>query len=106
MALTVGFWIVLGVLGFALALAVQMRLMIGVVVARALRARDPALEIAASRLAVVKAANGETGEPEIDHINTTYPAQVRQLQLARRVSTVLPILILALLILGRVLGRI
>lgn len=106
MLATVFFWILLGLLGFAFALALQMRVMIGVVVARALRARDETLEIAASRLAMVKAGNGETGEDAVDHIHATYPAQVRQLRLARRVSTITPVLILVLLLVGRVTGRI
>jgi hypothetical protein len=55
---------------------------------------------------MVKAGNGDTGTPEIDHIHATYPAQVRQLQLARRCCLVLPGLILVLLALGRLTGRI
>lgn len=103
---TVLFWVLLGLAGFAFALAVQMRLMIGVVVARALRARDKTLEIAPSRLAVVKAGNGEAGTPEVDHILATYPAQVRQLQLARRISMVTPVLFVLILIAGRILGKV
>jgi len=106
MAGTVIFWILLGLTGFALALALQMRVMIGVVVARALRARDQSLEIAASRLAVVKAGNGETGDASVDHIHATYPAQVSQLRLARRVSIVTPILIVLIIAAGRYFGKV
>ena len=106
MWITLIFWITFGVLGFAFALAVQMRVIIGVIVARALRARDESLDIPTSRLAMVKAGNGDTGEDAVDHIHATYPAQVRQLRLARKVSTVIPFLILGVLIIGRVLGRI
>lgn len=106
MAGTVFFWMCFGLTGFALALAVQMRVMIGVVVARALRARDKALPVADSRLAVVKAGNGDRGIPEVDHIHETYPAQVRQLRLARRVSSLSPVLIVLILALGRHFGKI
>jgi len=106
MAGTVLFWIVLGVTGFAFALALQMRMMIGVVVARALRARDQELSVPDSRLAVVKAGDGETGEPAIDHIHATYPAQVRQLRLARRVSVVVPVFIVLVLLAGRYFGKV
>lgn len=100
------FWVLLGLTGFAFALAIQMRIIIGVVIARALRARDKALAIRESRLAVVKAGNGETGEAAVDHIHATYPAQVRQLRLARRVSLVTPALILLVLALGRYFGKV
>lgn len=106
MALMIGFWVLLGVFSFAFVLALQMRLMIGVIVARALRARDENLDIAASRLAVVKAGNGQTGEAAVNHIHATYPAQMAQLRLARRVSIILPVFISGLLILGRLSGRI
>ncbi len=106
MAGTIAFWVLLGLTGFAFALAIQMRVIIGVVIARALRARDDSLPIADSRLAVVKAGNGETGEAEIDHIHATYPAQVRQLRLARRVSIVTPILIVLIIAAGRFFGKV
>jgi len=69
------FWSVFGVIAFAFALAWQMRLVIGVIVARALRARDTELSIPESRLAVVKAGNGEEGHAEADYIHATYPAR-------------------------------
>lgn len=106
MWLTVLFWILLGLTGFALVLALQMRLMIGVVVARALRARDNALDIRASRLAMVRAGNGETGDDAVDHIHATYPAQIQQLRLARRASLFLPGFLLLVLLAGRLGGRI
>lgn len=106
MLATVIFWVLLGVLTFAFALAVQMRLMIGVVVARALRARNKSLPIPASRIAVAKAANGATGDPDVDHVHATYPAQLRQLRLARRVSLVTPAMIVLVLAAGRYFGKV
>ncbi len=106
MAGTIIFWVLLGLTGFAFALALQMRLMIGVVVARALRARDKTLSVRDSRLAVVKAGNGETRSPETDHIHQTYPDQIRQLRLARKVSIVTPILIVLIIAAGRFFGKV
>ena len=106
MAGAVLFWTLFGVTAFAFALAIQMRVIIGVIVARALRARDKTLSIRASRLAMVKAGNGEIGSPEVDHIHATYPAQVRQIRLARRVSIVTPILIVLIIAAGRYFGKV
>lgn len=97
MSLQVALWILAGIAGFAAALAWQMRLMIGVVLARALRARDAELDVRASRLSVIRAGNGERGsaagdaaEAAIAHVQSAYPDQVRQLRLARRASLVAP----------------
>lgn len=100
------FWTLFGVVAFAFALAWQMRVLIGVIVARALRARNTTLSIPDSRLAMVKAGNGETGSPEVDHIHATYADQVRQLRRARRVSVVAPVLIVTLLLVGRYFGKV
>lgn len=100
---TVIFWFLFASLAFAFALAIQMRIIIGVVIARALRARDDHLDVRASRLAVVRAGNGETGEEAIDHIHQLYPAQIRQLLLARRVSILAPAGLLILVAVARVL---
>lgn len=91
------FWTLLGLIAFAFALAVQMRIMIGVVLARALRAQDKSLSIRQSRLAPVLAGNGDQGVPgpsgmpaAIAHLQATYPVQIKQLRLARRISLVAP----------------
>lgn len=106
MVWTVFLWILLGVFMFMLALALQMRVMIGVVIARALRARDKGLPIKESRLAVVKAGNGEIGTPEVDHILATWPQQISQLRLARRVSRSMPFLMLAVFFTARLMGKV
>ena len=105
MFLTVLLWILLGVFLFAFALAMQMRMMIGVVVARALRARYSALGIPESRLAVVLAGNGEEGDEPVQHIAETYPDQVAQLRLARKVSRIMPVLVVLTLVTMRLTGR-
>ena len=99
------FWTVFAALCFAFALAVQMRIVLGVIVARALRARDETLDIAPSRLAMVRAGNGERGDELTDHIHATYPEQVCQLRLARKVSVITPGLIVLTVALWRVFGQ-
>lgn len=99
------FLALIGALLFAFALAMQMRMMIGVVIARALRARDSVLGIPESRLAVVLAANGEAGGEPVKHIQDTYPDQMKHLRLARTVSKVTPFLVLAVIVAGRLAGR-
>ena len=99
------FWTVFAALCFAFALAVQMRIVLGVIVARALRAREERLDIAPSRLAMVRAANGERGDDLTDHIHATYPEQVRQLRLARKVSVITPVLIVITVALWRLFGQ-
>lgn len=96
------FWIPIGILLFAFALAVQMRMMIGVVVARALRARYSALGVPESRLAVVLAGNGEVGDEPVQHIYETYPDQIKQLRLARKVCRIAPVLVLIGVIIERI----
>lgn len=108
------FWILCGVVGFGFALAVQMRMMIAVVLRRALKAWRPVFEdrVLANQ-AVMKAAApalAETGDDQdlsdaISHLRDTYPNPLQHLRTARRYSIVMPVLLLALLALGRtVLG--
>ena len=99
------FWTVFAALCFAFALAIQMRIVLGVVVARALRARDETLTIPASRLAMVRAGNGISDDDATAHIHATDPEQVRQLRAARKVSVIMPVLIVATVALWRVFGQ-
>lgn len=103
------FWIIFGLLAFAFALAVQMRLMIGVVLARALRARDSDLSIAESRAAAIFAGHGHAGVKHekglsgaIAHLQDAYPDQLDQLRLARRVCLAAPVAIVLLIAVSRV----
>ncbi|MEO0883998.1 MAG: hypothetical protein AAFY34_14890 [Pseudomonadota bacterium] len=103
------FWIVFGILAFAFALAVQMRVIIGVILARALRARDADLSIPESRAAAVFAGHGHAGASgapglsgAIAHLQATYPRQLDQLRLARRVCLVTPIGIVLLIAVFRI----
>ncbi|WP_321490618.1 hypothetical protein [uncultured Hyphomonas sp.] len=88
-------WIVLGVTSFALVLAAQMRMLISVLLRRALAEtfggdfRDPAYRAAV-------AASGKTDTPgeHLAWLMETYPAQLAQLRLARRVTYTAPMAIL------------
>ncbi len=99
------FWTVFAALSFAFALAIQMRIILGVIIARALRARDDTLSIKASRLAMVRAGNGISDDDATAHIHATYPDQVRQLRLARKISVIMPVLIVATVAIWRVSGQ-
>lgn len=105
------FWILLGGLAFGFALAVQMRMMIALVLRRALKAWNAAFEDRAkANAAVVRAAAPGDLAADLDadleaaakHLRTTYPNPVAHLRTARRYSLVLPILLLVLIAIGRV----
>ncbi|MHA7899256.1 MAG: hypothetical protein ACX94B_05280 [Henriciella sp.] len=108
------FWILFGVLGFAFALAVQMRMMIALVLRRALKAwrasfedrgkANRAVVLAAGTAPLSSELEGDLGEA-VAHLRETYPKPLGHLRTARRYSLVTPVLLLALLALGRtVLG--
>ena len=88
-------WIVLGMTGFAFVLAAQMRMLISVLLRRALADkfggdhRDPAYRAAV-------AASGKTDTPgeHLAWLTETYPAQLSHLRLARRVTYTAPMAIL------------
>ena len=104
----VWFWIVLGGLGFGFALAVQMRIMIALVLRRALQAwRDGFEHRAAADSVIVNAASQEDASGDqahllgVQHLRTTYPMPLSHLRAARRASYLLPPLMLVWLALGR-----
>ncbi|KCZ85173.1 hypothetical protein HAD_05810 [Hyphomonas adhaerens MHS-3] len=88
-------WIVLGVTGFAFVLAAQMRMLISVSLRRALADkfggdyRDPAF-----RAAVASSGKTDTPGEHLAWLIETYPAQLTQLRLARRVTYTAPMAIL------------
>ncbi len=112
MAKVVVYWIVLGGLAFAFALAVQMRMMIALVLRRALKARNAAFEHRemANQAVILAAAPGQLDDEiqvEIKdaaaHLRTTYPQPLSHLRTARRYSLVTPVLLLLVLAIGRVI---
>jgi triphosphoribosyl-dephospho-CoA synthetase len=114
LAKVVVFWIMLGGLAFAFALAVQMRMMIALVLRRALKAWNPACEDRAkANEAVMLAAASGVFEGDFDvetkaaaeHLRSTYPNPLSHLRTARRYSLVTPVLLIVVMAVGRaVLG--
>ena len=107
---TVLFWIVLGGLGFAFVLALQMRVMVALVLRRALKAWRPALEdrvkanqavmVAAAAVAIPSDTDTDVADAAA-HLRSVYPMPLGHLRTARRYSVILPFLLLGLLGLGR-----
>ncbi len=108
------FWILLGGVGFAFALAVQMRMMTALVLRRALQAwRDEFHDREKANAAVVlAAASGDmTADPDplldpvtkdgASHLRSVYPNPLVHLRTARRYSVITPVLLLGLVIAGR-----
>ena len=102
------YWILLGVLGFGFALAVQMRVMIALVLRRALNAwREGFAQRATADAVIINAAGWSDGAGDqlhnqaVAHLRETYPLPLSHLRTARRASIAFPIAILAWLALGR-----
>lgn len=111
---TLLFWIVVGAVGFAFALAVQMRIVTALVLRRALAAwRTELTDRVKANTAVVWAAGARPMPDEakpwlmeaVGHLRETYPNPLRHLRTARRYSIIMPVILFAVLVLGRtVLG--
>lgn len=103
------YWTLVVLAAFAFALAVQMRVMIGVVLRKALVARNPSLDAGKANAAIGWAANGTELPAESDtwlreevaHLNAEYPRPISHLRIARRWCVIGPVLVLLLLALGR-----
>ena len=107
---TVLFWVLVGGLGFAFALALQMRVITALVLRRALKAwRDEFADRVAANEAVVVAASkapmpealAPASREAAQHLRDTYPNPLAHLRTARRYSTVLPVLLTGVVALGR-----
>ena len=102
---TLGFFIA-GVLAvFAFALALQMRVLAGLVLRRAAQANFPELQDGTARFAVVHAVAGTDGLENGDAVGeaatwlrTEYPAAIRHIKIARVATAVTAVLVLAVLI--------
>lgn len=95
--------------GFAFALAVQMRVLIGMVLRKALAARDNRLDAGQANAAIGWAA-GRTDvpvdaeswlAPQVDHLRSEYPRPLAHLQIARRWCVISPVLVVLLVAIGR-----
>jgi hypothetical protein len=98
---TLGFFIAGLLVAFGFALAVQMRVLAGVALKRAARAKFPELEDGPARFAVVQAVNpGSTLEPGDEagdaaaYLRAEYPAAIRHVRLARRAVAATAVLLL------------
>ncbi|MEM9180766.1 MAG: hypothetical protein AAGA89_13710 [Pseudomonadota bacterium] len=107
---TVLFWILFGVLGFGFALAVQMRVMVALVLRRALKAWRSDLEDRVKANSAVVWAAGAKPLPEsakpwlneaVAHLQATYPMPLHHLRRARKYSVVLLVLLIFLIAIGR-----
>ena len=107
---TILFWILVGGLGFAFALAVQMRIVTALVLRRALGDwREELTDRVKANAAIVWAAGAQTlpGESKpwlseaVEHLRNTYPNPLRHLRTARRFSVTTPVLLLGVFALGR-----
>lgn len=99
------FWILFGGIAFAFALAVQMRVMIAIVLRRALMARETELGRADANAAIMLAAGGKDDraaqDPRVLHLVESYPNPLHHLRRARRASIITPVLLFALVLIGR-----
>ncbi|MDX1293027.1 MAG: hypothetical protein R3265_09465 [Hyphomonas sp.] len=99
--MAIALFVLLGLTVFALLLALQMRWMIAVALRRALTEKFGGLPSDAEYRQGVADAGRRVSHTDIaTHLNETYPSQLGQLRLARRVSVyALPVIIGLLVIL-------
>lgn len=96
------FWVLVATLGFAIALAAQMRFLLSIALRRALAAKFGGKHTdAAYRTAIYTVGRGAPDSDETRYLTTEYPRPVAHLTLARRVSLIAPALLLAVFLAGR-----
>ncbi|WP_018148856.1 hypothetical protein [Henriciella marina] len=102
---TLGFFIAGVLVAFLFALAVQMRVMAGLVLRRAAQAKFSELKDGTARFAVVHAVAGtdklDAGDAvgeAATWLRTEYPAAIRHIKIARVATAVTAVLVLAVLI--------
>lgn len=100
--MTVIFWTLAVITVFALALAAQMRMMISVVLRRALAAKFGGgpndLEY---RAAILSLGRGEADTEARKYLEAEYPNPLAHMKLARRVSMGGPVILLAIVAAGK-----
>lgn len=99
---TILFWTLFVILAFTIALALQMRVLVSLVLRRALAAKfggDPGMP--AYRAAIGMPRTGIADSPERRHLMEVYPRALAHLSLARRASVAAPLLLLALVVARR-----
>ncbi len=105
---TIVFWIVLGVVGFGLALALQMRFMVAKVLAISVAAQYPELHhndvravVLASPLADAPVEFSAELSAVRNQLREQHPGAVGHLARARRWSVILPFVVLVIAAFGR-----
>nr|WP_070961357.1 hypothetical protein [Hyphomonas sp. Mor2] len=100
---TLLFWILVGGLGFAFALAVQMRVITALVLRRALKdwREEFADRMKANAIVVAAASQAAPENDAVAYMQETYPSPLAHLRTARRYSVILPVLLIGVLALGR-----
>jgi hypothetical protein len=94
------FWVLAAILGFAILLAAQMRMLLSIVLRRALAAKFGGKHTdAAYRTAIYDVGRVAPDSEHTRYLSTEYPTPIAHLTLARRVALIAPGLLL-LLVLG------
>ncbi|MFN4024497.1 MAG: hypothetical protein ACK4MQ_06680 [Hyphomonas sp.] len=100
--MTLLFWALLVIILFAIALAAQMRMMISLVLRRALAAKFGGQPNDVEyRAAILSAGRGPADSEAGKHLEADYPRPLAHLALARRVSMFAPLLLLIVVAAGR-----
>lgn len=100
--MTVLFWALVILTAFAIALAAQMRMMISVVLRRALAAKfggEPS--DAVYRAAIFAIGRGPADSEAGQYLQAEYPRPLTHLALARRISLFAPLVLLVVVLAGR-----
>jgi hypothetical protein len=96
------FWVLAAALAFAILLAAQMRMLLSIVLRRALAAKFGGKHTdAAYRTAIYDAGRIAPESEHAHYLSTEYPKPVAHLTLARRVALIAPGLLLVLVLAGR-----
>jgi hypothetical protein len=96
------FWILAALLGFAILLAAQMRMLLSIVLRRALAAKFGGKHTdAAYRTAIYDAGRAAPDGPHTLYLSTEYPKPLAHLALARRVALIAPGVLLLLVLTAR-----
>ncbi len=96
------FWVLAAALAFAILLAAQMRMLLSIVLRRALAAKFGGKHTDAEyRTAIYDAGRIPPDNDHTRYLSTEYPKPLAHLQLARRVALIAPALLLVLVLTGR-----
>ncbi|MEM5515731.1 hypothetical protein WNY37_02145 [Henriciella sp. AS95] len=89
---------------FVFALAVQMRLMAGVALKRAAKAKFDGLDETQARLAVAGAVDGEADGEAAGYLAETFPGAIRHIRLARKGTIVMAAALVGVIAAWRFMG--